>query len=69
MTVATAGDPLARGNSALAPGDREAARDAFAEAITATDSPDALDGLGRSLCSGARSGGCGTVVERNMAAA
>jgi ATP/maltotriose-dependent transcriptional regulator MalT len=49
MTVTAPGDALARGHSALASGDWEAARDAFAEAVDATDSPEALDGLGRSL--------------------
>jgi ATP/maltotriose-dependent transcriptional regulator MalT len=49
MTVATSGDPLARGHAALAAGDWDTARDAFEEAIVATDSPEALDGLGRSL--------------------
>jgi DNA-binding CsgD family transcriptional regulator len=49
VSVTTSGDPLARGHAALASGDWEDACAAFEEAIAATDSPDALDGLGRAL--------------------
>lgn len=49
MTVTTPADALARGHSALASGDWEGARDAFEEAVAATDAPEALDGLGRAL--------------------
>jgi ATP/maltotriose-dependent transcriptional regulator MalT len=49
MSVTTPGDALARGHSALASGEWENARGAFEEAVAATDSPDALDGLGRAL--------------------
>ncbi len=42
-------EPLARGYETLASGDWEAAREAFAEAVEASDSPEALDGLGRAL--------------------
>jgi DNA-binding CsgD family transcriptional regulator len=48
-TVAHAEDSLARGYEALASGDWPGARDAFASALTAVDSPEALDGLGRAL--------------------
>ena len=41
--------PLARGYEALAAGDWEAARTAFEQAVDETSSPEALDGLGRSL--------------------
>ena len=40
---------LASGYEALAAGSWEAARDAFQEAVDATDAPEALDGLGRAL--------------------
>ena len=49
MTVTASGDALARGHAALAAGEWVEARDAFEEAVSATDSPEALDGLGRSL--------------------
>ncbi len=49
MTVTGQVDALARGHSALASGDWAEARDAFAAAVEATDSAEALDGLGRSL--------------------
>jgi DNA-binding NarL/FixJ family response regulator len=40
---------LARGYEALARGDWAGARDAFAEALEASDAPEVLDGLGRAL--------------------
>ncbi len=49
MTVTASGDLLARGHAALVSGDWEGARAAFEEALASTDSPEALDGLGRSL--------------------
>ena len=49
MTTGVAEDALARGYEALAAGDWEEARVAFHEAVDATDSPEALDGLGRAL--------------------
>ena len=42
-------DALARGHEALAAGEWDSARDAFQEALAAGDSPEALDGLGRTL--------------------
>src|SRR5262245_55913131 len=50
-TVATAAadTALARGHEALASGDWERARAAFQDALEATDSAEALDGLGRAL--------------------
>lgn len=48
-TVAQAEDHLARGYEGLASGDWPGARDAFASALTAVESPEALDGLGRAL--------------------
>jgi ATP/maltotriose-dependent transcriptional regulator MalT len=48
-TVAQAEDHLARGYEALATGDWPGAREAFAGALTAAESPEALDGLGRAL--------------------
>ena len=42
-------DPIARGETALAEGDWEGAREAFEAAIAADRSPEALDGLGRTL--------------------
>ncbi len=49
MATAPSHTALARGYEALAAGDWQEARDAFGEAVDATDSPEALDGLGRSL--------------------
>jgi tetratricopeptide (TPR) repeat protein len=49
MATAVHGVPLAAGYEALAAGQWEQARDAFAAAADATDSPEALDGLGRAL--------------------
>lgn len=49
MTTASFQIDLAAGYEALAAGDWEAARAAFAAAADATDSPEALDGLGRAL--------------------
>jgi hypothetical protein len=46
-TVAQAEENLARGYEALATGDWRGAREAFASALTAVESPEALDGLGR----------------------
>lgn len=40
-------DPLAVGEAALAAGDWDAARDAFAAALGQDDAPDARDGLAR----------------------
>ena len=48
-TVAPAEDHLARGYDALASGDWPGAREAFASALAAVESPEALDGLGRAL--------------------
>ncbi len=47
--VAQSEDHLARGYEALASGDWPGAREAFASAVAAVDSPEALDGLGRAL--------------------
>lgn len=49
VTTAVAEDALARGHEALASGEWEDARAAFHEALDSTDSPEALDGLGRAL--------------------
>jgi ATP/maltotriose-dependent transcriptional regulator MalT len=49
MTAAVTDDAVARGYEALASGDWGRAREAFADALDLTDSPEALDGLGRSL--------------------
>src|ERR671919_3192078 len=48
-TAAHAQDNLTRGYEALASGNWLDARDAFASALSAVESPEALDGLGRSL--------------------
>src|ERR671919_863219 len=48
-TAAHAQDNLARGYEALASGNWLDARDAFASALSAVESPEALDGLGRAL--------------------
>jgi DNA-binding CsgD family transcriptional regulator/predicted negative regulator of RcsB-dependent stress response len=48
-TVAHSDDQLANGYEALATGDWSGAREAFASALTAAESPEALDGLGRAL--------------------
>src|SRR5919106_255147 len=48
-TAAHAQDSLARGYEALASGNWLDARDAFASALSAVESPEALDGLGRAL--------------------
>jgi ATP/maltotriose-dependent transcriptional regulator MalT len=49
VTAVVTEDALARGHEALASGNWDAARGAFQEALDATDSPEALDGLGRAL--------------------
>jgi ATP/maltotriose-dependent transcriptional regulator MalT len=49
VTTAAAESLLSDGYQALATGDWAAARTAFAGAVDATDSPEALDGLGRAL--------------------
>ena len=49
MTAAVADEALARGHEALAAGNWIEARDAFQESLDSTDSPEALDGLGRAL--------------------
>jgi ATP/maltotriose-dependent transcriptional regulator MalT len=49
MNVVVAGDSLATGHECLATGDWPGARAAFEEAVEATQSPEALDGLGRAL--------------------
>ncbi len=49
MTATVTDDAVARGYEALASGDWARARDSFAEALDLTDSPEALDGLGRAL--------------------
>ncbi|HLF67724.1 MAG TPA: response regulator transcription factor [Gaiellaceae bacterium] len=49
MTVADVDSALSRGYEALATGDWAGAREAFEEAVAASDSPEALDGLGRAL--------------------
>jgi ATP/maltotriose-dependent transcriptional regulator MalT len=48
-TTVSAEDGVARGYEALASGDWSSARDAFQDAVAGTDSPEALDGLGRAL--------------------
>jgi uncharacterized protein HemY len=47
--VAQSEDHLARGYAALASGDWPGAREAFASAVSAAESPEALDRLGRAL--------------------
>jgi len=49
MTTLPAESALAGGYEALATGDRARARDAFAAAVSSAHTPEALDGLGRSL--------------------
>ena len=49
MSVAHAEEGLARGYESLAAGDWSGARDGFTRALEATESPEALDGLGRAL--------------------
>jgi len=49
VTAAVAEDALSRGHEALASGNWDGARSAFQEALDLTDSPEALDGLGRAL--------------------
>jgi ATP/maltotriose-dependent transcriptional regulator MalT len=49
VTAAVAEDALSRGHEALASGNWDGARGAFQEALDLTDSPEALDGLGRAL--------------------
>jgi DNA-binding NarL/FixJ family response regulator len=49
VATAPAESALGQGHEALANGEWTAARDAFREALDATDSPEALDGLGRAL--------------------
>ena len=49
VTTTAVEDALARGYESLAAGDWSDARDAFQEALDLTDSPEALDGLGRAL--------------------
>lgn len=49
MTVAQAEELLAKGYEALASGDWAGAREAFSGAVERTDTPEALDGLGRAL--------------------
>jgi DNA-binding NarL/FixJ family response regulator len=49
VATAPAESALGQGYEALATGEWTAARDAFREALDATDSPEALDGLGRAL--------------------
>jgi ATP/maltotriose-dependent transcriptional regulator MalT len=49
MTAVVASDSLAKGHECLATGDWTGARVAFEEAVEATQSPEALDGLGRAL--------------------
>jgi hypothetical protein len=49
VATTVAEDALARGYEALAAGAWDEARDAFREALDLTDSPEALDGLGRAL--------------------
>lgn len=49
MTPTVAEGGLARGYQALASGDWDGARDAFRAALAMTESPEALDGLGRAL--------------------
>jgi DNA-binding NarL/FixJ family response regulator len=48
-TAAQTDDDLARGHEALATGDWEGARAAFAGALAVVESPEGLDGLGRAL--------------------
>ena len=49
MRAIVAEDALARGHEALAAGEWDDARAAFEEALAVSDSPEALDGLGRTL--------------------
>jgi DNA-binding NarL/FixJ family response regulator len=49
VTAAVADEALARGHEALAAGNWIEARDAFQQSLDSTDSPEALDGLGRAL--------------------
>ena len=49
VTAAVAEDALSRGHEALASGNWDVARSAFQAALDVTDSPEALDGLGRAL--------------------
>jgi hypothetical protein len=49
VTTVPAGTALARGYEALAVGNWSEARAAFEEAVSTAESPEALDGLGRSL--------------------
>jgi DNA-binding NarL/FixJ family response regulator len=49
VTTVAAGTALARGYEALAVGNWSEARAAFEEAVSTAESPEALDGLGRSL--------------------
>ncbi len=49
MTTTAAEDAVARGYEALASGRWGAARDSFQEVLDLSDSPEALDGLGRAL--------------------
>ena len=49
VTTVPVGTALARGYEALAVGNWSEARAAFEEAVSTTESPEALDGLGRSL--------------------
>lgn len=49
MATTSAETALGRGHEALASGDWEGAQDAFRDALDSTDSPEALDGLGRAL--------------------
>jgi predicted negative regulator of RcsB-dependent stress response len=49
VTTVSSDVSLASGYEALAAGNWEPARDAFQEAVEATDAPEALDGLGRAL--------------------
>jgi DNA-binding CsgD family transcriptional regulator len=48
-TAAQTDEQLARGHEALASGDWENARQAFADSLAVAESPEALDGLGRAL--------------------
>jgi hypothetical protein len=49
MGTEAAVDPIARGEEALRSGDWDAARESFAAALERAETPEALDGLGRTL--------------------
>jgi hypothetical protein len=69
VTTAPAGTALARGYEALAVGNWSEARAALEEAVSTAESPEALDGLGRSLWwlrEGARPSSVGAGLMRQL---